>query len=358
MPYFENLIVQDKIKSFFKNVLLNDHLAHAYLFYGNKGTGKVAFALKLAQSLNCIGPENKPCGECPSCTKISNAGHPDVKLVFPISKTVKEDKRGGLVKQKTQHPFKNLNIPGHLNIPIETIRELKKEAMYAPFEAKKRVFIIAGIEYFSREAANSFLKLLEEPPANLMIILIADDINSVLDTIRSRCQPVLFPMFSEEQVMEIIAKYYDPNDELKAIIRINQNDIGKVLENIEHKEEDIRPIILDYMRAIASNKWLEINKINDLIVQARDKNKALAFINILLLWISDAFRLNTTLLTENLVNIDMQEVIVKFATHYKSVDYPSLINNLEQAYLDIKSNLNVSLTLTNLAVEMQKLLVK
>ena len=74
MHYFENLIIQNKIKSFFKKVIQNDHLAHAYLFHGNKGTGKVAFALELAKTLNCINPENKPCGECPACLKISNCG--------------------------------------------------------------------------------------------------------------------------------------------------------------------------------------------------------------------------------------------------------------------------------------------
>ncbi len=356
MPYFENLIIQEKIKSFFKKVIQNEHLAHAYIFHGKKGTGKVAFALELAKALNCISPESKPCGECPACVKISHSGHPDVKLVFPISKSVKEDKWSGLIKQKTQHPYKKLAISGHLNIPIETIRELKKEAMYAPFEAKKRLFIISGIEYFSREAANSFLKLLEEPPDNLMIILITNDINSVLDTIRSRCQPVLFPMFSEDQVMKIVAKYFDPNDDLKALIRINQNDIEEILQNIENREEDVRPIILNYMRAVASNNWAEINKINEAIIQTRDKNKALEFINMALLWISDAFRFSTDGSADDLLNIDMQDVIVKFAGHYKQIDYSLVINTLEQAHQDIKANLNVSLTLTNLAVQMRKLL--
>jgi DNA polymerase-3 subunit delta' len=356
MRYFEKLIIQDKIKSFFKKVIENDHLAHAYLFHGNKGTGKVAFALELAKTLNCINPEHKPCGECPACVKITSSSHPDVKLVFPISKSTKEEKRSGLIKQKTRHPFKKLAISGHLNIPIETIRELKKEAMYAPFEAKKRLFIISGIEYFSREAANSFLKLLEEPPHNLMIILITNDINSVLDTIRSRCQPVLFPMFSEEQLMKIVSRYFDANDDLKALIRINQHDIGEILDSIENSEEDIRPIILNYMRALASNNWIEINKINEAIVQTRDKNKAQEFINMMLLWVSDAFRFSTIESADDILNIDMQDVIVKFASHYKQIDYTQVINLLEQAYTDIKTNLNVSLTLTHLALNMQNLL--
>ena len=226
--------------------------------------------------------------------------------------------------------------------------------MYAPFEAKKRFFIISGIEYFSREAANSFLKILEEPPDNLMIILIANDINSVLDTIR--CQPVLFPMFTEDQVIKIVAKYFDPKDDLKAIFRINQNDIEEILYSLENSEEDIRPIILNYMRALASNKWAEINKINEAIVQTRDKNKALEFINMMLLWVSDAFRFSSVGSAEDLLNIDMQDVITKFAIHYKQINYSQIIHLLEQAHKDIKTNLNVSLTMTDLAVNLQRIL--
>jgi len=353
---FENSIIHNKIKSFFEQVIANDRLAHAYLFRGKTGCGKTAFALELAKALNCMS-ENKPCGNCPSCVKIEKSAHPDVKLIFPVSKAAREEKYLELVKQKIQHPYKKLPISGHLNIPIESIRELKKEAMYAPYEATRRFFIISGIEFFSREAANSFLKLLEEPPDKLQLILITNDFNSVIETIRSRCQPVLFPKLAVEQIKQIAAPYNIEKEDLTTLIRINQSNVEEVIDHLENRDEDMRPIIVDFLRASAKASWIEINNITEQIVQTRDKNKALEFINLMILWLTDAFHHNILKESETLSNADMKDVISKFAEHYTHINYESLINVLEEAYRDIKSNLNVNLTLTNLAVNIKNHLI-
>ena len=76
---FKNSIIQNKVKSFFGQVIKNNRLAHAYLLYGKAGSGKTAFALELAKALNCIG-DDKPCDQCPACIKIDKAAHPDVKI--------------------------------------------------------------------------------------------------------------------------------------------------------------------------------------------------------------------------------------------------------------------------------------
>ena len=349
---FENSIIHNKIKSFFEQVINNERLAHAYLFHGKAGSGKTAFALELAKACNCQNTD-KPCGQCPSCIKIEKSAHPDVKLLFPLSKAAREDKYLELLKEKTLHPFKKLPLAGHLNIPIESIRELKKEAMYAPFEARRRFFIISGIEFFSREAANSFLKLLEEPPDNLQIILISNDYNSVIETIRSRCQPVLFPQLDDDQIEQIVLKYTSDVKNLTTLIRINEGNIEEIIEQLGQKEEDMRPLVLDFIRAAAKSDAIEINTIIEQIVETRDKNKALEFINLMILWLADAFRYNVLQNAETLSNADMQEVIGKFADHYSDVDYGTLTDPLEEAYSDIKSNLNVNLTLTNLAISIK-----
>jgi DNA polymerase III subunit delta' len=349
---FANSIIHNKIKSFFIQVINHDRLAHAYLFYGKKGSGKTAFALELAKALNCIN-ENKPCGQCPSCIKIEKSAHPDVKLLFPVSKSAREEKYLDLVKEKTRHPFRKLPVSGHLNIPIESIRELKKEAMYAPYEAQHRFFIISGIEFFSREAANSFLKLLEEPPDKLQIILITNDYNSVLETIRSRCQPVLFPQFDDDQIKRIVEPYNTNNRDLTTLIRINQKNVEEIIDHLEKRDEDMRPMVVDFLRAAAKGNGLEISTITEQIIQTRDKNKALEFINLIILWLADAFHQNILQDKDTLSNADMQDVISKFAGHYTQVNYGELIAILEEAYTDIKSNLNVNLTLTNLAINIK-----
>jgi DNA polymerase III subunit delta' len=349
---FKNSIIHNKIKSFFEQVINNERLAHAYLFHGKAGCGKTAFALELAKACNCQNTD-KPCGQCPSCIKIEKSAHPDVKLLFPVSKAAREDKYQDLLKEKMLHPFKKLPLSGHLNIPIESIRELKKEAMYAPYEARRRFFIISGIEFFSREAANSFLKLLEEPPDRLQIILISNDYNSVIDTIRSRCQPILFPQLDDDQIKQIVSKYKDEPENLTTLIRINEGNIEEIIEQLGQKDEDMRPLVLDFMRASVKGDAVEINTVTEQIVQTRDKNKALEFINLMIIWLGDAFRYNVLQEAGMLSNADMQDVIGKFADHYNDVDYETLTDRLEQAYRDIKSNLNVNLTLTNLAINIK-----
>ena len=358
MSYFENTIIQQKVKSFFENVITNQRIAHAYLFYGKPGGGKTAFAFELAKTLNCIASGENPCNQCPSCVKISNAAHPDVKYIFPLARSVKEEKRAELIKQKTLNPYKSLSLTGHLNIPIETIRELKNEAKYAPFEAKKRFFIISGIEYLSREAANSFLKLLEEPPNNLLIILISNDYDSVLDTIRSRCQPVLFPAFSDNEIKTIVEPYNVPDNELMPIIRIAQNNIEEVIERIEIKEEDSRPRVVELLRSAASENWMQLNEIIESLIAQRDKNEILKFLNMAMLWISDAFHFKHTGEKENMINTDISETIIKFSEHYQGLDYQLIIEMLEKAYADIKYNLNPGLTLTNLSINLKRILTK
>jgi DNA polymerase-3 subunit delta' len=352
---FENSVIQQQVKIFFNNVIKNDRLAHAYLFYGKEGSGKTAFAFELAKVLNCLGI-SKPCNSCPSCVKINNASHPDVKFVFPLSKVDYDKKRMELTKLKTQNPYKKIASEGHLNIPIESIRELKKEAAYAPFEAKKRVFIISGIEFFSREAANSFLKLLEEPPANLLIILISNDYNSVLDTIRSRCQPVLFPTFMDDEIKTIIKPYNEKMQDLTSLFRINENNTEKIIELLEQDSADIRPLIVDFLRASAKASWLDINNIVEQLLIMRDKNKILEFINLLMLWLTDAYRYKIMQSDCIFINADMQEPISKFADYYLNVNYSSLFLNLEQTYKDIKGNVNTGLSLYNLSVEIKNIL--
>lgn len=353
---FANSIIQEKVKSFFSQVLQNNRLAHAYLFYGKAGTGKTAFAFELAKALNCLGLLNRPCNECPACIKITNAQHADVKFIFPVSKSLKEDKWIELLRQKTKNPYKKMPLSGHLNIPIDSIRALKKEAMYAPYEAKKRVFIVTGIENFSREAANSFLKLLEEPPANLILILITNDFNSVLDTIRSRCQPVLFSPFSDEQIIKIVGSFNDNKIDITTAVRINQYNIENIIDFLEQPEDELRPLIVEFLRASALGNWLDLNQVIENILQTRDKNKAMEFINLMMLWLTDAYRLNLHQDESQLSNADMKDVISKFAKYYNSIDYSVLIERMEQAFKDIKGNMNTSLVLFNLAIEIKGIL--
>ena len=121
-------------------------VAHATLLCGPPQVGKTRLALTLAQALNCAGPD-RPCGRCASCLKVEKGTHPDVRLIEG------EGAGGGF--------------------RIDQIRGVKRESVLSPYEGSYRVFVLRRIDLASIEAANSLLKILEEPPDHVVLVLTA-----------------------------------------------------------------------------------------------------------------------------------------------------------------------------------------
>ncbi len=356
MEYFSQTIAQPRIKDFFIQSIQNQRLAHAYIFYGQQGRGKESFALELAKALNCQDEQNRPCGVCPSCVKIAKLSHPDVKFMFPVSSQLKSKDLPEIIKLKAKNPYAAIEIPGHKNIPIDAIRELKNEAKYASFEAANRVFIISGAEYFSREAANSFLKLLEEPPENLFIILITDEYHNLLDTIRSRCQPVHFPDYSTEQIAEIVKRYEPEAEDLDSLSRIAQFNLKKIFAMLHSDYQQKRKTVYHFIKAAAADDMLLAAELIDTITQKRDKNYIIELLNLMILWMHDALQYSILQSGSEFINIDDQQTIIKFANYFAGADLGQLIELAEQAAKHISMNAHPSLTLTRLAFEIHEIL--
>jgi len=163
MP-FADLVGQDLAVSCLERSLGRGRIAHAYLFAGPDGVGKEKAALALAQALNCPEASPAPCGSCSTCRRIGEGLHPDVRRVAPAGNSIK----------------------------IDQIRALGQEAYYRPLEGRRKVYLIAEAHKMTEEAANSFLRLLEEPPPYALFILLTSQPDSLLPTILSRCQLVPF----------------------------------------------------------------------------------------------------------------------------------------------------------------------
>ncbi len=148
----------------FKRLLKTQRLAHAYLFLGPAGSGKMATALSVAQMVNCL-QDDRPCGNCPSCRKIASANHPDVHMIGSIDEE---------------------------SIKIDSVRQMLGRAGLRAYEAAMKVFIIKDAQRLTTEAANALLKTLEEPPPHTLIILTTGLPDACLDTIKSRCHTVRF----------------------------------------------------------------------------------------------------------------------------------------------------------------------
>lgn len=207
---FDDVISQEHITTTLKNQLKNGQTAHAYLFTGSRGTGKTTCAKILAKAINCKSPVNgNPCLECESCRAIEE-GATDVTEIDAAS-----------------------------NNGVDSVRELKEEAVYAPISCRCRVYIIDEVHMLSVSAFNALLKLIEEPPPHVVFIFATTEIHKVPATILSRCQRFEFRRIkiddSRERLLEIAEKEKMSLDEGAAalISRISEGGMRDALSLLD-----------------------------------------------------------------------------------------------------------------------------
>lgn len=182
MP-FSSIIGHDRQIDILKRALANNALAHAYLFSGEPGIGKRMTATALAAALNCATPgPDGGCGACPSCRKVAGGMHPDVRMVMPESRDEQ------LLATKSAKEAEKASD----EIKIDQVRQAQESISLRPSEGRKKVLIVDGAETMNDTAQNAFLKTLEEPPGDSLIILITAMPQGLLPTIRSRCQALAF----------------------------------------------------------------------------------------------------------------------------------------------------------------------
>jgi DNA polymerase-3 subunit delta' len=207
---------QDKILALLDHSLKEDSIAHSYLLVGPRHVGKGTLALNLAQALNCDGPQ-RPCGQCRSCRLILEGKHADVITLS--------------LGSGTETAMDDAREPNHkVEIGRGDIGELQHLAHLPPYEGKCKVFIIEDADYMSTEAANRLLKILEEPPPNVVWLLLAVAESRLLPTVISRCQRLELRPMPTEQVQGILADYYHvESDKARLLARLCHGCLGWAL---------------------------------------------------------------------------------------------------------------------------------
>lgn len=189
--------VQPEVMTMLKNSITKGRVAHAYLFEGEKGTGKKEASFAFAKSLLCECPieDYQPCEECRNCKRISSGNHPDVHLVEPEGLSIKK----------------------------EQIRLLQEEFSKKSVESNRKIYSIVAADKMSIQAANSLLKFLEEPLSDTVAILMTEQIQRMLPTILSRCQILPFKPLSPENVKKKLIEHGVDGQTASVISRITHN---------------------------------------------------------------------------------------------------------------------------------------
>ena len=219
-PYFDVPIVDlyghEALRSRLAASVSARTLPASLLLHGSHGVGKQRLALWLAQTILCAEPD-APCGKCRSCRYVSEVTHPDLHWIFPRPRLRDSDPDLEQVRfdyaEATLERVSNFGLyappSGSEGIYVATIRSLVQRAVMAPALGARKVFIVGDAERMVPQegadmAANAFLKLLEEPPADTTIILTSGEPGALLPTIRSRVAAVRVPLVSEKAVRAFV----------------------------------------------------------------------------------------------------------------------------------------------------------
>ena len=263
---FQDIYDQPEARLSVMTAVRNNRLSHALLLKGVGGVGKLPFALAVAQYVNCSQPtEEDSCGQCANCRKIAQGIHPDVHFILPIiSKShggqsfTTDDYLPVFREQFFKNPYLSLaEWSGltdaenkQLSISIAEIRALKKKIELKAFEARYKVVIIWHAEKIRTEAANAFLKLLEEPPDDTLILMTVEDTTKLLATILSRCQLLKMNRLSSDSIRNILIRDHQTDPVLaEELAMLSEGSLSKAIETAGHSQASF---------ALAFMKWMEL----------------------------------------------------------------------------------------------------
>jgi len=241
---FSKLIGNNHIKLTLKRLIASDRLPNSLLFAGDEGVGKRQFALEIAKALVCTEPADiEACGVCSACRRAA-------QFTFP-----KSDKGEDFEKVFfSEHLDVGTVIAYKRNIRIKAIRDLEREANFQPYEAKARFFLIDDAEKMADPSANALLKTLEEPPPTSHLFLITSQPDSLLPTIRSRCQMLRFaPIATAEIEKFLIEDRAFTHDEARLAARLARGSIGRALGmnvgQFRKRREKMLSVVEDVLRS-------------------------------------------------------------------------------------------------------------
>lgn len=326
-----NVIGQERAVNIILKTIQRGRIPSSYLFAGESGIGKKFTAVNLAKALNCQSIEhraqNDSCDECSSCKKIDSGVHPDFLLIEPHSGQIR----------------------------IEEIRAIDDALSLKPFEGRWKIVIVDEAHMMNPFAANAFLKTLEEPPKETLIILISSNPDRLPDTIRSRCSRLNFTPLSNEACRKVIETVINQKSEVrskKTTVKKQETERSRPSTHDSQLSTLVRlsmgrPGLAISGDLIEERKWF-LELLQEMIRAEKDswtsKEEMDTWFDQIVLLLRDATVMQITHDEKDLINIDLKDYIQKFS---RSMDLQGIIDNYQKlntlrGYLNF--NLNKSLT--------------
>ncbi len=368
--FFHQIPGQEEVKRSLVKSVKEGRISHAQMFLGPEGSGKLALALAYSQYISCTDrQENESCGKCPSCIKYHKFVHPDLHFLYPTMASANEsmtDKFLGAWREElNENVFMDQNH-WYGKIGLETKQgiisardsdQVILKLSLKSYESEYKVIIIWLPEKMNATAANKLLKIIEEPPAGTIFILVTESADELLATIRSRTQMIKVPRLKDEEIAEALVKLGVNNELIPDAVHVANGNFNKALTATRSDEQNKYNFekFVSLMRLCFKREYKEILDLtNELGSRGRENQK---------LFLTNSSRL----IRENfMVNLKRNELThmtayekdfsIKFSAFINMKNAPRLYEEFNMAYNHIAANGFAKIVLFDLSLKIIQLL--
>lgn len=323
---FSQIIGHEKQMNHLIRSLESEKFVHAYIFNGPAGIGKKRVATALMTAILCQNSKVEPCESCASCLKLQSDNHPDIMLLKPESGSLKN----------------------------QQVEEFQKFVTIKPYESNHKVILIEDADTMTVSAQNRILKVLEEPPAYVVIVMMTTNINRMLPTIRSRCLGMNFqPVPSEKIASFIVDNYNIDMPRAQVIANFSKGSFDSAIKMLESEafSED-RTLIENMFDALIRNKRLKL--FDYVSILEKNKEKTLELLELLTFWIRDLILLSEGSAQQLIVNQDKLEILKSHVEDMSIVQLYRSFKEVEKAKRAIREQVNLSANMESFMIALQE----
>lgn len=317
MSGFKDVVGHRDIIGYIKDAVQQNKVSHAYILNGQRGSGKKMLAKLFAMTLQCESGESEPCGECRSCIQANNGNQPDII-------TVKHEKPA--------------------SISVDDVRtQINGDIMIKPYSSPYKVYIVPEADLMTVQAQNAILKTIEEPPEYAVILLLTENADSLLPTIRSRCVMLKLRNIKDKLVKKYLMEQMQvPDYQADLCAAFAQGNIGRAI--MLAKSEHFNEIKED---AIQLMKYIDEMELSEIVAAIKEINKykleVADYLDIMTIWYRDVLLYKATKDVGGLVFGDQLKFIKAKASKSSYEGLETILESIEKAKVRIKANVNFDL---------------
>lgn len=328
MAGFGDIVGQQQIKEYLQNALSTGKISHAYIINGEKSSGKEFIAKVFAMALQCEEGSMEPCQECRSCKQALSGNHPDIIRVV--------------------HEKPN-------SVSVDDIRtQVNNDVAVKPYSSPYKVYIISEAEKMTVQAQNAILKTLEEPPAYAVILLLTDNVNSLLPTILSRCVVLNMKPVPDALVKEYLCSQLQvPDYKAEVCAAFARGNVGKA--KMLATSEDFENIKAE---ALALLKYIQEMDLNEIVAAVKKiteyKLEIQDYLDICAIWYRDALLFKATRDMNHLIFREEIQALRRTAQRSSYEGIENIIKALDTAKRRLDANVNFELVMELLMLTIQE----